>query len=210
MWMKQILLIRPERSTGPGISTVEQGRMRTTISMSGLGIIPENAGRTFERNLASTIGQNPKAFWKYTWSKTQVKEGAVDLENGQGILTTSDKERTEVLNRFYSSVFTQDTSNIPALHRAYCKEELADLETTQQVEGKLNKLRIGKSPGPDGLHPSVSRSVLSIPSILYRHSLAEGALPSEWKAGQISPVFKKEREAFTRELPSCSSNSHCL
>ena len=110
------------------------------------------------------------------------------MVESSGILTTSDEEKAEDLNRvyhFYSTVFTQeDTSNIPALRRPRCQEELTDLQITlQQVEGKLKKLCTGKSPGPDDLHPRVlqeAASMLSIPlCILYRRSLDEGKLLSE-------------------------------
>ncbi len=54
-----------------------------------------------------------------------MKTGVADLENEEGILTSSDKEKAEVLNRFYSSVFTQEnTDNIPALCRPHGEEEL--------------------------------------------------------------------------------------
>ncbi len=82
-----------------------------------------------------------------------MKTGVADLEKEEGILTSSDKEKAEVLNRFYSLVSTQkNTDNIPVLRRPHCEEELTDLQITpQNVEGKL-KLRIGKNPGPDGLY----------------------------------------------------------
>ncbi len=139
-----------------------------------------------------------------------MKTGVADLENKEGILTSSDKEKAEVLNRFYSSVFTQEnTDNILALRRPHCEEELTDLQITpQNVEGKLKKLRIGKSPGPDGLHPRVFQAaaiVLSIPPCtLYKRSLAEGTLPSEWKVSQISLIFKKgERHSPGNYRPVC-------
>ncbi len=96
--------------------------------------LTRNAVRTFERSLASTVRQNPKAFWKYARSKTQVKTGVADLENEEGILTSSDKEKVEVMNRFYSSVFTQEnTDNIPALRRPHYEEELTDLQSHRRT-----------------------------------------------------------------------------
>ncbi len=82
------------------------------------------------------------------------------------------------------------------------------------MEGKLKKLRIVKSPGPDGLHPRVfqeAASVLSIPlSTLYKRSLADGTLPSEWKVDQISPIFKKgERHSPGNYRPVCLTAIVC-
>ena len=57
------------------------------------------------------------------------------------------------------------------------------------------KLKVGKSPGPDQLHPRMLRelaSVLKIPLfILFRKSLDKGQLPMQWKCAHVSPIFKK-------------------
>ncbi len=82
------------------------------------------------------------------------------------------------------------------------------------MEGNLKKLRIWKSPGPDGLRPRVfqeAASLLSIPLCsLYKRSLAEGTLPSEWKVGHISPIFKKgERHSPGNYRPVCLTAIVC-
>ena len=63
------------------------------------------------------------------------------------------------------------------------------------VEGKLKVLRPSSSPGPDGIHPRVlvetAHSVAAPLSQLFRESLLTGELPSDWKLGEIVPIFKK-------------------
>ena len=67
--------------------------------------------------------------------------------------------------------------------------------SADKVMKKLQKLTIGKSPGPDGIHPSVLKeltAVISLPlTILFNASLELGKLPDEWRTANISAIYKK-------------------
>merc|ERR1711860_460210 len=68
-----------------------------------------------ENSIAKNIKKDPKKIYQYVASKTVKKEGIYDLINKDGKLTSDDKEKCDILNSFFSSVFTiEDTSNIPA------------------------------------------------------------------------------------------------
>ena len=94
-----------------------------------------------------------------------------------GTLTRDDLEKSEVLNDFFSSVFTlEDTNSIPVFK---CNNDvfISTTSITQlDMEKALMNLNVNKSPGPDGLHPRVLRelaSVLSYPlKILFDKMLA--------------------------------------
>ena len=75
-------------------------------------------------------------------------------------------------------------------------ENLDDINfTADDVEKKLENLKIGKSPGPDGIHPRVLKELakeLKMPLfIIFRKSLDTGILPKVWKIANVSPIFKK-------------------
>ena len=59
----------------------------------------------------------------------------------------------------------------------------------------MENLKIGKSPGPDGIHPRVLKELakeLKMPLfIIFRKSLDTGILPKVWKISNASPIFKK-------------------
>ena len=154
------------------------------------------AKRQYEKNIAMQAKTNPKAFYQYANSKLKSRSGIADLVQEDGTLTDSDKEKTEVLNKFFASVFTQeDLSSIPDFQR----ENIEILEYTEitekQVLDKLNKLNPNKAQGPDGMHPRFlkesSHAIAKPLTILFNKSLAEKHLPSEWKDGNVSPIFKK-------------------
>ena len=64
-----------------------------------------------ELNLVRDV-KNNKTFYRYTGQKRQAKTGAPSLVNLKGELASTDKEKAEVLNEFFASVFTggQDSS----------------------------------------------------------------------------------------------------
>ena len=112
--------------------------------------------KTKENKIAKNIKQNPKAFYQYIASKTLKKEGVSDLTDKDGVLKSNDKDKSNILNNFFSSVFTQeDNTNIPEF--IYDKEINTPLNTCsisiQDMENALNNLNISKSPGPDNFHP---------------------------------------------------------
>ncbi|KFQ24241.1 hypothetical protein N331_03502, partial [Merops nubicus] len=58
-----------------------------------------------ELNLARDTKKNKKGFYKYLNQKRKAKEGVPTLVTNNGELATSDKEKDEVLNNFFASVF---------------------------------------------------------------------------------------------------------
>ena len=67
-----------------------------------------------------------------------------------------------------------------------------------EVYDLLRKLVTDKSPGPDGIHPRILKECakeLAFPlTSLFRYSLSEGTIPSQWKKATVSTIYKKEAE----------------
>ena len=153
--------------------------------------------KSYDKNIAANIRTNPKLFWSYVNSKMKSRQPISDLKKGNGELTVNDEEKAEVLNSFFSSVFTkEDLVNIPdaALHDL--EEVLEDISISEvDVLKRLQKLNISKSAGPDGLHPRIIKelaTVISGPlSNIFQTSLQEGKLPQDWKIAHFTPIYKK-------------------
>ena len=75
------------------------------------------------------------------------------LVQDDGSVTTNEIEKFEVLSKFFSSIFTQETPGewkITELDITYLKREL---EITEQlVKEQLDSLKTSKSLGPDEIH----------------------------------------------------------
>lgn len=151
----------------------------------------------FEESISTEIKTNPKAFWKYTQSKTTVRSGVSDLRDSDGNLCNEDESKAEILNDFFCSVFTRENmEDIPELKTKHHGKPLTDIRITEEcIHKHLQKLKPGKSAGPDGFHPRVLKEVLSeivTPlQIIFSKSISSGTLPHQWKMGQVTPIFKK-------------------
>ncbi len=112
------------------------------------------AVRQYEKGVAKDSKSNPKAFFKYVQSKTKARAGIPDL-NYNGAIASSDSEKAEALNQFYSSVFTQeDKVNVPVPAHIFHGPKLTEIDVTEDmVREKLADLNVNKSPGSDGHHP---------------------------------------------------------
>ena len=117
--------------------------------------------------------------------------------SSNGAKATTPFQEAELLNSFFSSVFTSENLNVlPELDDLHYDYSLNSVHITSDIVfNKLRTLRSNKSPGPNGLHPLALKEAaaqLCMPlSMLFRRSLDEEFLPDDWKRANIVPVFKK-------------------
>ena len=155
--------------------------------------------RTFEKKLAVNIKNDSKIFYAYVRSKQNVPDKVGPLENKRGNIIAEGFQMEEVLNEYFSSVFT--TENISSLPVPFTKfegnksEHLGQLFVTPvMIANKIKKTKDNKSPGVDGIPPKLLKEIVEQISTqlakLFNLSLEEGIVPSEWKEANITPLFK--------------------
>ena len=151
----------------------------------------------FERKVANEVKENSKAFWRYVNSSKKTRSSIPDLKCQDGTFASSDQQKANALNHQFASVFTiENKDDFPNEEEINLQHLLEDLEVTEnQVKEKLMKLRSDKAPGPDKVHPHILKTfanTLCKPlSIIYNLSLTQQSLPSIWKTGNITAIFKK-------------------
>ena len=72
------------------------------------------AKKKFERKLAKNIKKNPRQFYSHLNAHTKSRSQVGPLQDDQGAPVSDSQGMCNILNSFFSSVFTdEDTSNIP-------------------------------------------------------------------------------------------------
>ena len=126
------------------------------------------------------------------------------IDTAGNILQTPE-ENVEEFNNFFASVFTKENlENMPigAVDGVIdgCLLEL-DINEEMVIE-KLQKMRQDKTGGADELVPRLLiliKDEISYPlTVLFKKSLAEGAVPEDWKRANVSPIYKKGKKILQR------------
>ncbi len=177
-----------------------------------------NAKRRMEKNLAYGDDKNNQKFAKYIKSKTKSRTTIGPLLTKEKKMLTEDKEMTEELNKFFSTVFTkEDLQNIPEAERENITKKMNQVTVSQQmIRTKIRKLRKDAAPGPDGISPGLLKmleeEVLLPLEIIFNKSLRTGEVPGEWKTAHVTPIFKKGTKGDPgnwAQSPSRASPAKC-
>ena len=159
----------------------------------------KRAKREYERKISHECKENPKKFWQYVQEKTKCVSGISPLDKGDGNLAFDSKEKADILNRFFSSVFThENVDNVPDLEPGSRSDHtfLSDVVITEEaVRKKLQQLNPSKAQGPDGIPPKVLKEVsteIAKPiTLLFNTSISQGIVPNDWNTAEVVAIFKK-------------------
>ena len=201
MWMNRTLLrlIRKKRrcwrrykstKSNSDFSTYKDIERETKKAIS-------RAKKAFEKKLANKENGNSKAFNKYLKGRLGSKVCIGPLKDSDNNAVTEDQNMAEILNDYFSSVFTkEDTSVIPNCEQCGSEEVIDSVYVDRRkVRKKIEKLKPGKAPGPDGISVKalhVLKDSADLPlAIIFNKSMDSGVVPQDWKDAHVTPIFKK-------------------
>ena len=152
--------------------------------------------KSFLKNLAKKIKENPRAYWKYVNSKRKCKININSLLSPDGIITENDTGKVDIWNTFFTSVLTkEDLNDIPEFNASYNGHCIINIQFSENdIEEILKALKVTKSPGPDNIQPRILKELANVLAkplyLLFRKSIDTGKLPNSWKDAHISSVYK--------------------
>ena len=160
----------------------------------------KNKKNALERKVVLNRKTNPKSFYAYINSAKKTRGKIGPLKNGNGELITEPKEQAQILNEFYSSVFTTGGTSVEQRGECWEGRQLDDIIITEsKVISVIEGLKVDSACGPDGIPPRVIKELkdeLAKPlAILFRKSLDTGKIPDDWRLAEVTPIFKKGTKA---------------
>ena len=108
----------------------------------------------------------------------------------------SDKDKAELFNQYFYSVFTDAATPLPNLEEVSIPSStIPDITLSfQDIFEELRSLQTSKAVGPDNTGPKVlnicADSLTAPLHHLFSLSLANCVIPSDWKCHNIIPVYK--------------------
>ena len=119
-----------------------------TQARNALRTLTHNLRKQFERQIANNIEEHPKAFWNYARTRMKTRPAIGNIEGIDGKLYTSDGDKSSALNRYLSSVITQEDPNTARIFQIDKSDDvsLSSINiTSSTVFDKLVSLQTGKS-----------------------------------------------------------------
>ena len=158
----------------------------------------------YEDKLVKDINSNPKRFWNHSRHFTKSSSTIDVLVDECGSKIHDDSEKTDLLNRFFASTFTDEPDIVTSLPLPETQNThlLLDIDihvSPLMIREKMAKLKANKAGGPD----KISSNVLSecktfdVPlALIYNQSIQSGCVPQDWRDADVNPLL-------TKRLSSC-------
>ena len=165
----------------------------------------------YDENLDVT--QKQKKFWNYINNTRKENTGVSPLRK-DGILIDDTKQKAEILNKQYHSVFTVDDigEKIPTLYDNYPNMPHINIKT-DGVEKLLNNLDPSKTTGPDEIPAHILKEYANefapLLAPFYNTSLSRGEVPSDWRQANVIPFFKKDEKYLASNYRPVSLTCIC-
>ena len=144
------------------------------------------------------------------------KKQLSELEDEEGNTIIDDGEKAELLNKYFSSVFTvENLTDMPVPDPLPADiSPIEDIELDlADIKKRILKLNTSKSAGPDKIHSKILfetiDQVAPLLLIIFSKSLEEGQLPTQWKEANVTPIFKKGRKKSPCNYRPVSLTSIC-
>ena len=150
----------------------------------------------YENDLAAKIKTDNKLFWSYVRSKMKTKSNIGQFELPDGSYTNDNQEKAEILSSYCASVFAvEGPEALPEFEDRNLAEPVANIDINgTNIAKAIDKLKASKSQCPDQIHPKLikeSKDPLNKPlEIIFKKSLENSQLPSIWKQGNVTAIFK--------------------
>jgi hypothetical protein len=173
-----------------------------------------------ERNAVEKIKTNPKYFYSYAKSLSKVKSTVNMLFNENEQIVTDPKAMADVLQRQFSSVFSDpDSPDIqdPQFDSPEIIQPLQDSDFVikdEDILSAISDIPSDSASGPDGIPVILLKSCASELCqpirLIWAESFRSGIVPQFYKETHISPLYKKGDRAKAVNYRPIALTSHII
>ena len=216
LWMNRniIRLIRKKRRLWNWYkSTNDHAEYQAYIdAQKSVNKIIRAAKKKFERKLAKNFKQNPRQFYSHLNNHTKSRAQVGPLQNEEGEQLSDSQGMCNILNSFFSSVFTnEDCTNIPTPQQMPNVNIGSLVVNEEMFKKRLSKTKQNGAPGPDKITSKILSEladVVALPlCIIFNKSIRTGEVPDDWKIANVTPVFKKGSRSLAENYRPISLTS---
>lgn len=147
-----------------------------------------------EQQISLDARRNSKRFWAYSKRKCKKRDSIPNLKSQKGCIS-SDQEKAEEFNKFFTSVFTKEEDNIPSGKDPGTVRMEDIIVSEEEIIKLLTNLDVNKATGPDGvptrLLKETAHQVAAPLKYIFQKSLDTGMVPGDWKKATVCPIHKK-------------------
>uniref|UniRef100_A0A0X3PTK8 Reverse transcriptase domain-containing protein n=1 Tax=Schistocephalus solidus TaxID=70667 RepID=A0A0X3PTK8_SCHSO len=170
----------------------------------------------FESEIVKDIPRNSKRFYAYVNKAKRNRDCIPCLKDNQGNRLIDNSDKTCLLSNFFMSVYTEEPffDEDEYYSTATSTNKISTVSFPMDTVRKtLKQLQPTKSPGPDGISAKVLNELteqLALPlSKIFESSMEAGALPTEWKIANITPIYKGGERTSPNSFRPVSLTSIC-
>ena len=114
------------------------------------------AKRLYEKHLAKGVRQNKRAFFRYVNSKLTVRPEISELKNKHSMLIDTDEGIANIMVKYFNSDHSPlSNDEVPEMNLMYEREITNIVIRKEDIQTRLEKLKMNKSCGPDDISPYV-------------------------------------------------------
>ena len=150
----------------------------------------------YETIILANKSTKKKQYYNYVARNNKYGESKIVLRDENSVYS-DDQKCANILNQYFSTVFTRGSSEISDLEMVIPHEypEISDLNIDANlVRTEIENLDTSKSTGPDRLPALIIKRFSDIFTeillLIFRKSYLEGKVPTQMKAANIRPIFK--------------------
>lgn len=138
---------------------------------------------------------NLGTFYNFVNKKMSHSNKMSVLKDSDGIPVTNDRDKAELLNRYFESVYTDDNGKLPNCETQNAPEITTVSFTAESIYATIKKIKSKLTIDPEGYSPYLLKQLvaaLSSPlSLIFGTFMSVSKIPDSWKRAIVTPIFKK-------------------